>query len=139
MVKSIAHTLIVLAAPLWIPVGILGIAYAKFRPLFPRRKRKFPPAILKQLQKPIDPELAHRRALGVRDEHGFGLIDPVCLEPELAWAFREARQQAEEEVGEPYKRGDCHRIWRIMKKILREDFDIVWFTPAEMNPSSRYL
>lgn len=35
---------------------------------------------------------------------------------------------------EPRMLGFCHRYWAIKKKILREDYGIIWYTPAECNP-----
>ncbi len=135
---SVGNTLIILGSPLWIPVLLVTLAYLQIKRLLPERKSQVPPEVMAALYKPVDPELRRRMDLGVRDEHGFGLIDPTCLEPDLAWAFSEAKRRAEEEVGGPYKRGDCRRVWKIMKNILKEDFGIVWFTPAEMNPHSRF-
>ena len=30
--------------------------------------------------------------------------------------------------------GDCHRLWAIQKQILKEKYDITWYTPAELHP-----
>ena len=34
--------------------------------------------------------------------------------------------------------GSCHRIWAIQKQILKEKYDITWYTPAELHPDIRY-
>ncbi len=39
---------------------------------------------------------------------------------------------------EPRMRGFCHRYWATKKKILREHYGIIWYTPAERNPDIRY-
>ena len=30
--------------------------------------------------------------------------------------------------------GSCHRLWAIQKQILKEKYDITWYTPAELHP-----
>ena len=30
--------------------------------------------------------------------------------------------------------GCCHTIWALQKRILKEKYDITWYTPAELNP-----
>lgn len=39
---------------------------------------------------------------------------------------------------EPRMLGFCHVYWAIKKKILREDYGIIWYTPAECNPDTIY-
>lgn len=34
--------------------------------------------------------------------------------------------------------GYCHDFWNEKKKILKEEYNIEWFTPAECNPQNRY-
>ena len=34
--------------------------------------------------------------------------------------------------------GSCHRLWAIQKQILKEKYDITWYTPAELHPDIRY-
>jgi hypothetical protein len=34
--------------------------------------------------------------------------------------------------------GDCRRRWRRMKQILKDDYDISWYSPPEMNPGVKY-
>jgi hypothetical protein len=85
------------------------------------------------------------------------LHDPIEDEPGFAQQFEDARRQAEEafrswvaERNAEYlrrgltnmvserPRGGCHFVWREMKKVLLEQYGIKWFTPAEMNPGSRF-
>jgi hypothetical protein len=66
------------------------------------------------------------------------LYDPINDDPVYAWAIKEAGQLAREEMGEPYKMGDCHVFWRRKKEILREKFDITWYSPRDMNPRVKF-
>ena len=34
--------------------------------------------------------------------------------------------------------GSCHRIWAIQKQILKEKYNITWYTPAELHPEIKY-
>ena len=56
----------------------------------------------------------------------------------MAWAFKEASARAREEIGHEYRMGDCYRVWKRMKQILKEDYDIIWYSPREMNPGVKY-
>ena len=49
----------------------------------------------------------------------------------LASAGQEARKRLKIEK---YQRGDCHRIWRVKKQILKEKYGLDWRSPGEMNP-----
>jgi hypothetical protein len=133
-------TLILLLSPLWIPVLILFLPflirekYAAWKrsreaPLDPRPLR--PP-------RPVDPELERRRAIGMRDKMGISLVDPVGKDPALDWVFREVSDRVEAEMGQEYRMGDCRRRWRRMKQILKDDYDIIWYSPPEMNPGVKY-
>ena len=66
------------------------------------------------------------------------LYDPISDDPVYAWAIKEAGMRASEEVGKPYEMGSCHLVWRRMKEILSEEFDITWYSPREMNPRVRF-
>ena len=35
-------------------------------------------------------------------------------------------------------RGGCHLYWVYKKRILKEDYDIDWKSPAELNPHTMY-
>jgi hypothetical protein len=41
-------------------------------------------------------------------------------------------------MGQEYRMGDCRRRWRRMKQILKDDYDIIWYSPPEMNPGVKY-
>jgi hypothetical protein len=34
--------------------------------------------------------------------------------------------------------GSCHRLWDMQKQILKEKYDITWYTPAELNPEIKF-
>lgn len=34
--------------------------------------------------------------------------------------------------------GSCHTLWDIQKRILKEKYDITWYSPAELNPEIKY-
>ena len=34
--------------------------------------------------------------------------------------------------------GSCHRIWAIQKQILKEKYDITWYSPAELHPEIKF-
>ena len=35
-------------------------------------------------------------------------------------------------------RGYIHKFWELKKKILKEEYNIEWKTPAEMNPQMQF-
>jgi len=37
-----------------------------------------------------------------------------------------------------FRMGTCQDLWSIQKAILKEKYGIVWYTPAELNPNTRY-
>lgn len=39
---------------------------------------------------------------------------------------------------EPRMLGYCHKYWQTKKKILFEDYGIIWYTPAERHPEIIY-
>ena len=34
--------------------------------------------------------------------------------------------------------GSCHRLWDMQKTILKEKYDITWYTPAELHPEIKF-
>ena len=34
--------------------------------------------------------------------------------------------------------GSCHTLWDIQKRILKEKYNITWYTPAELHPEIKY-
>ena len=139
--------LIALLIPLWIPALVLLFPVKVWHGIRDRKsKLKNPP--LEDLkpargQLPIDPELERRREMAKHtNRHAHPkiriLYDPIIDDPDYAWAIKEAGDRASEEVGRAFEMGTCHRIWNRKKQILREEFDIDWYSPREMNPSARF-
>jgi len=125
-------------SPILIPLALLILPPIIWKDYQDRKKNPPPPP---SPPRPIDPELERRRELARRTnikKYPFShLYDPIRDDPTYAWAIKEAGQRASEEIG--YNQmGDCHRIWRRMKEILKDEFDIVWYSPREMNPDVRY-
>lgn len=79
-------------------------------------------------------ELDDRRLLSI-DAGDTILTDPIGKNPAYAEVFRAARVRVAAEVGAPYEFGTCHQRWRLLKKILKEEHGITWYTPKEMNPT----
>lgn len=65
------------------------------------------------------------------------LYDPIKDEPLIRPLIAEAAALADAEVPNS-GRGRCHTLWAAQQRILRDRFDIAWFTPSEMNPHIRY-
>jgi hypothetical protein len=106
-------------------------------------RRAFAESLPKEPPEPVDPELVRRRELARRTNKRkhprfHFLYDPINDDPAFAWAIKEAGQRVDDELGPPLKMGSCHRRWRRKKEILKEEFDIDWFTPSEMNPGARF-
>ena len=36
------------------------------------------------------------------------------------------------------KLGSCHTLWSLQKTILKEKYDITWYTPAELHPDIKF-
>lgn len=68
-----------------------------------------------------------------------GLIkDPMCDTKEFK-AIEEsvdksAEERMEKEGIERLSFGACHKFWEIKKEILKSEYGIDWFSPAELNP-----
>lgn len=62
--------------------------------------------------------------------------DPIESDPEVQPLFQAAHERVEQLLAnEPRRMGFCHLFWRTKKQVLKEEYDIEWRTPAEMNPS----
>ena len=60
--------------------------------------------------------------------------DPIEDDPLFRDVVKAAEREAEEElVNVPKKRGFCHRLWSVQKRILREKYGVAWKSPAELN------
>ncbi|MFO7898570.1 MAG: hypothetical protein R6V58_05875 [Planctomycetota bacterium] len=77
-----------------------------------------------------------RLALARRQQGGGDILrDPIEDDPNFAGALRDAHELAEKELADHFRTlGFCHVFWKTKQQILREQFDVVWFSPADMNP-----
>jgi hypothetical protein len=142
---------VVALSPLLLPLGILILPFFLLRS-HREKKREAALEVLRNRKPkgsgapPVptpDTELNRRRELAWhRSQSGEArigiLYDPISDDPVYAWAIKEAGMRASEEVGKPYEMGSCHLVWRRMKEILSEEFDITWYSPREMNPRVRF-
>jgi len=68
--------------------------------------------------------------------HGT-LLDPIEDDPAMLPILREAEQMAEAELADRnHGLGFCNLLWRTKQRILAEKFNVVWFSPADMDPYS---
>lgn len=66
------------------------------------------------------------------------LHDPIEADPAFKSIFRKANRLAKVELQESGidGLGACLAYWNYKQRILREQFGIIWFTPAQMNPTT---
>ena len=151
-VRALLKFIVVVAlSPVLLPLGILILPFffwnsrcekKREAALVALRSRK--PKVSDSPQVPTpDPELNRRRELAWhRSQRGQArsgiLYDPISDDPAYAWVIKEAGIRASEEIGKPYGMGHCHLLWRRKKEIIKEEFDITWYSPCEMNPRVRF-
>ena len=68
----------------------------------------------------------------------FGLIDPIEYDPEFAPYIEKAGQEAETVSKDEKEANSAIEFWHIKKRILREKYNIIWFTPAQMNSNGQH-
>jgi hypothetical protein len=134
---------VLLLSPILVPILILLLPYILWdshRERKAEREQKALEALKpKTPPRPPDSELERRRELARRTNKRKHprlrmLYDPISDDPTFAWAIKEASRRAVEELGQPYQMGSCHLLWRRQKQILKEEFDIDWYSPRDMNP-----
>ena len=151
-VRALLKFLVVVAlSPVLLPLGILILPFLLWRS-HRKKKREAALEVLRNRKPKVsdsplvptpDPELNRRRELAQRrsqsGEARSGILyDPISDDPAYAWVIKEVGMRASEEIGKPYEMGHCHVVWRRMKEILKEEFDITWYSPREMNPRVRF-
>jgi hypothetical protein len=82
----------------------------------------------------IDPELECRRAIARCTQNQRYLVDPICFDPACSDIIKDAGRRARQELGHLKGMGINHWIWMRQKKILLEDYGIIWYSPRQMNP-----
>jgi len=76
-----------------------------------------------------------------KNENGSGYYDAIEDEPKFQAIIGAVRKQADLElINHPWRNGKgyCHVHWERVKRILKEDHDIDWHSPLEMNPHIMY-
>lgn len=74
-----------------------------------------------------------RQLQGDSDE----LYDPIEDDPSLQAILAESSALAEAEVPDTGM-GWCHSLWEAKQRILRNRYNVEWFSPADMNPEIIY-
>jgi hypothetical protein len=65
--------------------------------------------------------------------------DPLEDNEHFAAAMAEADRMARGEAGDTANRlGGCHLLWKIKKRVLKEEFGLAWQSPAELNPGTLF-
>jgi hypothetical protein len=67
--------------------------------------------------------------------------DSIEYNPQLKFIYDDACEEAEyqlELAGRSGQFGSCHLYWEYLKSILKEDYDISWKSPPELNPGTCY-
>lgn len=74
-------------------------------------------------------------------ESPFG-DDPESMKISTSKRIEEAKKMLPsnpEQAAELFMQlGSCHTIWALKKRILKEKYDITWYTPAELNPDIKF-
>ena len=94
-------------------------------------------------RQPTDPELIKRIETAKRLQlqavaSGSSLHDPIEDEAATAQIIKQVRERAAAEVDKNLGLGRCHAVWSTMRKILKAEHNIVWYSPSAMNPDSIY-
>lgn len=67
------------------------------------------------------------------------LHDPIEDDEAIKVLVELAGAKADSEIpSEPWSLGRCHAVWARMKKILKDEHGITWYSPQEMNPFVRF-
>lgn len=87
----------------------------------------------------MEPGLRARVLIASRthDAKRMGLIDPIEQDPIIQQRVHEAGSRAALLVG-GLGLGACHMIWAEQARILQEEYGITWYSPAKMNPGTRF-
>lgn len=82
---------------------------------------------------------------GIRDDYGYlNLIECSFLGSLLvAKAHSKAKKSQNQRASEgknlsAVEHGACHSIWEKQKDILKTEYDIIWYSPDNLQPSTRF-
>ena len=69
---------------------------------------------------------------------GSGESMKVSISKRIAEAKRLLPSNPEQAAELFMQLGSCHTLWDIQKRILKEEYGITWYTPAELHPEIKY-
>ena len=73
---------------------------------------------------------------------GESLRDPIEHDPVhgevVAQVLDEVAKRSETELGTDRVMGRCHWVWVRAKELLRKKYGLLWYSPAEMNPTTSF-
>jgi hypothetical protein len=79
--------------------------------------------------------LESRRTTARATQDGDILYDPIEDDARYTQLIRAAEAEAEMLLeGLDFGMGFCQLLWGTKQDLLKDQHDLVWFTPAEMNP-----
>jgi hypothetical protein len=75
-----------------------------------------------------------------KPKRSLALHDPIEDDPSISVLVSAAATEAEDLARQSGRtgRGVCHLIWREQARILAERHNIIWQSPAQMNPGIMY-
>jgi hypothetical protein len=90
-----------------------------------------------------DPELKRRIEAATAIQRRSGstsslLRDPIEDDERVSALIKEAQAKADAEIDPKIVMGRCHGIWTRMKKTLKEEHGVDWYSPREMNPGTKF-
>ncbi|PKK99790.1 MAG: hypothetical protein CVV57_01680 [Tenericutes bacterium HGW-Tenericutes-2] len=68
----------------------------------------------------------------IRKELDIKIVRDICEEFDLDYSYES--RALDDLHKNHFGFGFCHVIWRIQKKILKQDYNIDWMSPTELNP-----
>jgi hypothetical protein len=83
-------------------------------------------------------ELRKRIAAARSTQTRGQLYDPIEDDPRYSKAIKDAEEEVNKNLTGHRGLGVCHIFWASKKKLLKDKYNIVWFTPSEMNPFTRF-
>lgn len=82
---------------------------------------------------------------GIRKDYGYMNLIECSFSGALLVnkAYSKARKIQHQRVAEEksfsvFGHGACYSIWKIQKDILKTEYDIIWYSPANLNPRTRF-
>jgi hypothetical protein len=126
--------ILILLSPVWLPM----MAFFRLRHailVWMERRglgRQRQPA-RKRFAPKFDPELERRRTVARTAQTGPFLHDPIEDDPAFVGAVKYAQRQADKEIGARAMLGRRTLVWMRKRQILKQDFGIDWYSPAQIS------